>query len=71
MDQKNSEYGHFSRSVCEMKDKYTEQWQLNDMWMMPRSAGYSSDVACSYFFRPIKVTEHVTSRVSGGKVKIK
>ena len=31
--------------------------------------GFSSDIASSYFFRPSKVTEHVTSRVSGGEFK--
>ena len=29
-------------------------------------AGCSSDIASSYFFRPSKVTEHVTSRVGVG-----
>ena len=33
--------------------------------------GCSSDIASSYFFRPSKVTEHVTSRVSGGEFRIK
>ena len=33
--------------------------------------GCLSDIASSYFFYPSKVTEHVTSRVSGGKFRIK
>ena len=33
--------------------------------------GCSSDTASSCYFRPIKVTEHVTSRVSGGEFKTK
>ena len=33
--------------------------------------GCSSDIASSYFFRPSKVTEHVTSRVSMGEFKTK
>ena len=31
----------------------------------------SSDIAPTYFFHPSKVTEHVTSKVSGGKFRIK
>ena len=33
--------------------------------------GCSSDIASSYFFRSRKVTEYVTSRVSGGEFKTK
>ena len=31
--------------------------------------GCSPDIASSYFFRPSKVTEHITSRVTGGQLK--
>ena len=33
--------------------------------------GCSSDIASSYYFRPSKVMEHVTLRVSGGEFKTK
>ena len=33
--------------------------------------GCSSDIASSYYFRASKLTEHVTSRVSGGEFKTK
>ena len=37
----------------------------------PASGGCSFDIASSYYFCPSNVTEHVTSRVSGGEFKTK
>ena len=38
--------------------------------LVPQNRGCSSDIA-SYYFRLSKITEHVTSRVSGGEFKTK
>ena len=43
------------------------------LWMWQESSSFicSSEIASSYYFRPNKVMEHVTSWVSGGKFKTK
>ena len=43
-----------------------------DFWPLQHTLrGCLSDIASSYFLRPSKVTEHVTSRVIGGEFKTK
>ena len=66
-----------STSICSIKALYKhllyKSWYpwsfmpVNFLWI----EGSSSDIVRPYYFRPYKVTEHVTSRVSWGEFEAK
>ena len=56
---------------CLGMELVTEIFKKCFTYQQHSDGGFSSDITSSYFSRPSKVTEHVTSRVSVGEFKAK
>ena len=56
-----------------MKTLHCFQLSKNTVFLLDKvyMRGCSSDIASSYYFRPSKVVEHVTSRISRWEFKTK